>query len=120
MQYMLLIYADESGWTTLSEEEQNGWMAKWGAFTEEVRAKGAFVAADRLQPSSTATIVQVRENADPIVTDGPFVETKEQLGGYFLIEAESIDEALGWAGKIPSGTVEVRPVMPLPVETAAA
>jgi hypothetical protein len=119
MQYMLLIYNDESGWPAMSDEERNGWIAKWGAFTEDVRASGAFVAADQLQPSSTATLVQVRENADPIVTDGPFAETKEQLGGYFLIDVESVDEALEWAGKIPHGTVEVRPVVPARVETAA-
>jgi hypothetical protein len=117
MQYMLLIHDDEQSWANMPEDVRNGWYAKWGAYTEELREKGAFVAGDQLQPSSTATTVQIRENTDPLVTDGPFAETKEQLGGYYLIEAETVDEALEWAGKIPHGTIEVRHVVPMPVES---
>jgi len=119
MQYMLLIHDDESGWATMSDDVRNGWMAKWGAYTEELREKGALVAGDQLQPSSTATTVQIRDGADALITDGPFAETKEQLGGYYVIEAESVDEALEWAAKIPHGTIEVRPVVPMRVESRA-
>ena len=98
---------------SLSEDERNAFMGEYGAYTEGLRAAGKFVAGDGLQPTSTATSVRVRDG-ERLVTDGPFAETKEQLGGYYLIEAESLDEALEWAAKVPSarlGTIEVRPVM---------
>ena len=121
MQYMLLIFDDERVWGELSEEERGRLYAEYGTFTNELREAGALVTADQLQPSTTATLVQVRDG-ETLTTDGPFAETKEQLGGYYLIEAESLDEAIEWAAKIPSargGTIEVRPVVQLPAEVEA-
>ena len=121
MQYMLLIFDDERVWGELSEEERGRLYAEYGTFTNELREAGALVTADQLQPSTTATLVQVRDG-ETLTTDGPFAETKEQLGGYYLIEAESLDEAIEWAAKIPSargGTIEVRPVAQLPAEVEA-
>ncbi len=121
MQYMLLIFDDERVWGDLSEEERGRLYAEYGTFTNEIREAGALVSADQLQPSSTATLVQVRDG-ETLTTDGPFAETKEQLGGYYLIEAESLDEAIEWAAKIPSakgGTIEVRPVVQLPASVEA-
>ncbi len=120
MQYMLLIHSSESGWESLSEAERNEMYAAYGAFTQAIREKGAFVAGDELASSSTATTVRVRDG-ETLVTDGPFAETKEQLGGYYLIEAESIDEAIEWAAQIPGaryGAIEVRPVVMRPAEVA--
>ena len=108
MQYMLLIYSDESG----PAEGGDDVLRRYRAFTEEVRDNGKLVGADRLQPATTATTVRIR-NGETLVTDGPFAETKEQLGGYYLLECENIDEALAYAAKIPTaenGSVEVRPV----------
>ena len=113
MQYMLLIYDDEQTWASLSEAERGQIFQAYGAYTEDMRQKGAFVAGDALQPTSTATTVRER-NGDRLVTDGPFAETKEQLGGYYVIEVDSLDDALDWAARIPSaklGSIEVRPVM---------
>jgi hypothetical protein len=121
MQYMLLIYDDEQAWANLSEAERNGLYAEYGAFTNDVRESGALVGADQLQPTAAATTVRVRQG-DQLVTDGPFAETKEQLGGYYLIDVESMDEALEWAAKLPSaryGSIEVRPLVPMPAETPA-
>jgi hypothetical protein len=121
VQYLLLIFDDERVWGELSDEERNRLYAEYGAFTNELREAGALVTADQLQPSTTATLVQVR-NGETLTTDGPFAETKEQLGGYYLIEAESLDEAIEWAAKIPSargGTIEVRPVVQIPAEVEA-
>ena len=116
MQYMLLIYDDERVWAEMPEDERNRLMGEYFQLTEDLQKAGAFVAGDPLQPTATATTVRVRES-DTLVTDGPFAETKEQLGGYYLVEAESIDEAIEWAARIPSarlGSVEVRPVMEIP------
>ena len=113
MQYMLLIYDDEAKWGQLSEDERNGIMGEYFAFTTSIRESGNLGAGDALQPTSTATAVR-RRNGETLVTDGPFAETKEQLGGYYLIEAKNLDEACMIAAKIPSariGSVEVRPVM---------
>jgi len=115
---MLLIYSEEGGWESMSEDERTSAMKRYRAFTEELQAANAMVAADRLQPTGNATTVRVR-NDELLVTDGPFAETKEQLGGYYLIEAESLDEATEWASKLPAvhhGTVEIRPIMQMPVE----
>ena len=87
-------------------------LRRYGAFTQEVRDRGKLVAADRLQPTSTATTVRIREG-ETLVTDGPFAETKEQLGGFYLLECENLDEALAYAQKIPAaefGSIEVRPI----------
>ena len=114
MQYMLLIFDDERVWGELSEEERGRLYAEYGTFTNELRDAGALVTADQLQPSTTATLVQVRDG-ETLTTDGPFAETKEILGGYYLIEADDLDGALDVAGRIPAarmgGAVEVRPVV---------
>jgi hypothetical protein len=113
MQYMLLIYGAEDRWDELGEEERGQIFQAYGAFTEELRQSGAMIAGDALQPTQTATTVRVQDD-ETLTTDGPFAETKEQLGGYYLIEADSLDEAIDWAAKIPGarhGSIEVRPVM---------
>jgi hypothetical protein len=118
MQYMLLIYNDEAAWENVSREEGEKITGEYFAYTNELREAGAFVAGDPLQPTRTATTVRVRDD-EQLVTDGPFAETKEQLGGYYIIEAESLDEAIEWAAKIPgsrSGSIEVRPIMEMPAE----
>jgi hypothetical protein len=110
MKYMLLIYVDEKAWTD-GEREQCYRDAT--DIAHQLKSNGQYLAASPLQPVSTATSVRVR-NGRALVTDGPFAETREQLGGYFLIEASNLDEAIAVAGKIPSarkGTVEVRPVL---------
>ena len=115
MQYLLLIYGDENRWQNVSDEERGPIMQRWIAYTDELREAGALLAGDALQPTSTATTVKF-EKGETLTTDGPFAETKEQLGGYYLIEVESIDEALDWASKMPvaDGKVEVRPTMQVP------
>ena len=121
MQYMLLIYDAEDTWTSMSDEEQQGVMGEYFAYTEALKASGKYVAGDALQPIETAKSVRVREG-DTRTTDGPFAETKEILGGYYLVDVDSEDEALEWAAKIPSarfGTIEVRPVVVFPVQTPA-
>ena len=113
MQYMLLIYGDESSRDSRSDQERGQIFQAYGAFTEELRQSGSMVAGDALQPTQTATTVRVQDG-ETLTTDGPFAETKEQLGGYYLIEADSLDEAIEWAAKVPGarhGSVEVRPVM---------
>ena len=113
MQYMLLIYNDPNAWDSMSEDERNAVFAEYGQYTEELQSRGILVGANQLQPGSTATVVHV-EDGKTLTTDGPFAETKEVLGGYYLIDVETIDEALEWGAKIPGakyGTIEVRPVV---------
>lgn len=112
MQYLLLIYADEQVW---SESERAKCYAESTDLAHELHAKGQYLGALPLQPVSTATSVQIREGRR-IVKDGPFAETREQLGGFFLIEARDLDEAIAIAGRIPGarkGTVEIRPAVEL-------
>ena len=109
MQYMLLIYSTESDEGRL---DQSALMAEYGTFTQGIVQSGAMKAADRLRPVATATTVKVRDGKT-LTTDGPFAETREQLGGYYLIEAKDLDEAVGIAAKVPTakyGSIEVRPV----------
>ena len=113
MKYMLLIYSSENGWDELTEDERQALYREYGKLSEDLRAAGSFVDGSELQPVSTATTVRVRDGGS-LVTDGPFAETKEQLGGYYLIDAADLDEALQWAGRIPSarhGAIEVRPLV---------
>jgi hypothetical protein len=113
MKYMLLIYHDEQA---LSETERQECYAESTQLAQEIHSSGQFLAANPLLPTSMATSVRVR-NGKRLVTDGPFAETREQLGGYFLIEANNLDEAIAIAGRIPmarKGTVEVRPVIDIP------
>jgi hypothetical protein len=113
MHYLLTIYADESGWANATPEDAQRMMAAYGALGEEMKAAGVILGGEGLQPSSTATTVKVRDG-ETITTDGPFAETREQLGGYYLLDCKDLDEAIGWAARIPgshSGSVEVRPVI---------
>jgi hypothetical protein len=110
MKYMLLIYYNEG---TLSEPEREACYVESTRLAQQMKSSGQYLAANPLHPTSMATSVRVRDGKR-LVTDGPFVETREQLGGYFLIEAKDLDEAIGLAARIPTarkGTVEVRPVI---------
>jgi hypothetical protein len=110
MKYMLLIYADEQA---LTESERQNCYGESTQLAHDLKSKGQFLSTSPLQPVSTATSVQVRDGKR-FVTDGPFAETREQLGGYFLIEAKDLDEAIGIASRIPSsrvGTIEIRPIL---------
>lgn len=107
MRYLILIYENEA---TAPHDEAE--LARWSEYTERLQASGCLVAGEALQPTTTATTVR-KEGGRVLVTDGPFAETKEQLGGYYLIDCGDLDEALKWAAEIPSvdrGPVEVRPV----------
>jgi hypothetical protein len=120
-QYMLLIYDDPSAWQSMGEDERNAVMGEYFAYTNELREAGALVAGDALQPTTTAKSVRLRDG-ELLATDGPFAETKETLGGYYLIDVDSEEEAQEWAAKIPSaryGTIEVRPVMVFSEATSA-
>jgi len=112
MKYMLLIYTDEKSW---NEGEREHCYVESTQLAHQLKSSGQYLAANPLQPVSAATSVRVREGKS-VVTDGPFAETREQLGGYFLIEAEDLDEAIRVATRIPGarkGTVEIRPLLEL-------
>jgi hypothetical protein len=115
MQYMLLIYDDEKKFEALPEAEQGKIMQEFRAFTQDIVKSGHYRAGDQLQSVSTATSVRWKAGK-ALVTDGPFAEAREQLGGYYLVEAKDLDEAMALAKRIPvtslDGTVEVRPVFP--------
>ena len=112
MQYMLLIYADEQAWEAFSPEEREAGMALYQSYSEMLRERGAFVAGEPLAPTTTATTVR-NTDGTVLTTDGPYVETKEQLGGFFIVEAKDLDEAIEFAAACPGahhGSVEVRPI----------
>ena len=112
MQYLALIYGDESVWESMSPADRDAAYAQYGAFAAEAQAAGVMTGGEELGPSSTATTVRVRGD-ETLVTDGPFAELKEALGGYFVLECGSIEDACTWAAKIPGashGAVEVRPL----------
>ena len=114
MKYLLALISEEGGMEDASPEEMKAVMDRWSAYGREAVDKGAFLAGEGLQPSATASTVRIEEGKEPTVTDGPFAETKEQLGGYYLIEARDLNDAIQVAAKIPSarhGSVEVRPIM---------
>ena len=117
MQYLLLIYQQEgSAASAASDEEMASELADYGAFTRESRGRGQFIAGEALEPTSMATSVRIRDG-QVSVTDGPFAETKEALGGFYLLECRDLDEAIEMAAKIPAarrGTIEVRPIWVLP------
>src|ERR1044071_5331674 len=113
MQYLLLIYRSEAELGSMDAAARQQMMADYGAFTQSIVQSGHFKAGDGLQPSTTATTVRVRDGKT-LTTDGPFAETHEQLGGYYLVEAKDLDTALAIAARIPgakAGSIEVRPVM---------
>jgi hypothetical protein len=113
MKFMLLLWGDESAWGDMSEEDAAAEMGRWDEYTKQLTAAGALVAGEGLQPSGTSKTLRI-EHGDRTVTDGPFAETKEQLGGFYVIDCASFDDALEWASKLPSaerGSTEIRPVM---------
>jgi hypothetical protein len=114
MQYLLLIYGNEAHWGTMSESEQNKVMQEYMDYSKSLAQSGHMRGGNELNMVSTAKTVRVRDKQE-LITDGPFAETKEQLGGYYLVEAKDIDEALKLAARIPSarwGSIEVRPIIP--------
>ena len=113
MKYLCLIYENERNWETMPKEESEAIMGEYFAFTDGLRSSGRYVAGEALQPTQTATTVRVR-GGKVSTTDGPFAETKEQLGGFYLVEANDLNEAIQIAARIPSaryGSIEVRPVV---------
>jgi hypothetical protein len=112
MQYLLLLYSQEGAWNQMTAEQQAAGVAAYGAYTQALREAGALVGANRLQDSVTGTTVRTTDGKSQVL-DGPYADTKEQLGGYYLIEAPDMDAALAWAARCPGanhGIVEVRPV----------
>lgn len=112
MQYLLMIYQNEADYAKYPDALNGKMLAEYGAFTQSIVQSGNFKAGDRLQPTSTATTVRVRDGKT-LTTDGPFAETREQLGGYYLVEAKDLDAAIAIAARIPGarlGSIEVRPI----------
>jgi hypothetical protein len=113
MKYLLLIYESEKIWASLSKEEQGHIFNEYMTLTEEFAKSGKMMGCEPLEPTSTATTLRVR-NGKSTSVDGPFAETKEQLGGIYVIDVKDLDEAMAWAAKIPgarTGAIEIRPVM---------
>jgi len=110
MKYLLTLWGDES-WANQTPEQIQANMERWGAYTQEVKDAGVFLGGEGLQPSATATTIRVDQGH--LVTDGPFAETKEQLGGFYLLDCKDLDDAIAWAKKVPvaGGSIEIRPVM---------
>ncbi|HEY3116858.1 MAG TPA: YciI family protein [Chloroflexota bacterium] len=117
MRYLLLICDDEKQMLTATEDQTNAMMEEWGKYTTELQGAGKMLGGERLRPSVDATTAR-KQNGQVVLSDGPFAETKEQLGGYFVIESADLDEATKWAGKMPhlayGGAVEVRPIWEMP------
>lgn len=116
MQYLCLIYSDETMWPKMPKAEAESMMAEYMAFTTQVKESGHYLGGNRLQPTPASTSVRIR-NGKLSATDGPFAETKEQLGGYYLIEAKDLNDAIQVASRIPGarvGCIEVRPIAPVP------
>lgn len=112
MQYLLILYVNEAGWPKLSKTEQEQGIAAYTAYTEALTKAGVLMGANRLQPSTSATTVR-NANGKTQVLDGPYIESKEQVGGYYLIDVPDLDAALSWAARCPAvghGVVEVRPL----------
>jgi hypothetical protein len=112
MQYILMLYVNEAGWPKLTPAEQEQGMAAYNAYTEALTKANALKGSGRLQPSANATTVRIT-NGKPQVLDGPYADSKEQLGGYYIIDAPDLDAALSWAARCPAanhGVVEVRPL----------
>ena len=119
MRYMFLVYSREKGFTEASLQEREKVKAGHWAVMEESQRKGVFIAGEPLQPTATATTIR-KEDGRPLVLDGPFAETKEQLAGYYILDCENLDEAIDWAAKIPTGCkgeegcIEIRPIAGIP------
>jgi len=118
MKYLCLIYSDESMWPKLAKADSEKMMAEYMAFTDGIMKSGHYIGGNRLQPTGSATTVRIR-NGKLSTTDGPFAETKEQLGGYYLVEAKDLNEAISVAARIPGarvGSIEVRPIAEMPAK----
>jgi hypothetical protein len=116
MKYALLIYAAEKDWAEKSPEEQKHVYDEYWAYTVELKKSGKMLSCEPLDPTSTATTSRVR-NGKTMLTDGPFADTKEQLGGIYVVDVKDLDEAIAWASKIPdarAGSIEIRPLMNVP------
>ena len=111
MKYMLTLFTEERDWSDVDPQDAARIMGAWDEYTRALKDAGAFIAGEGLAPGATATTIRLAE--EPITTDGPYAETKEQLGGFYLIEADDLDSALEWGRRVPmpGGAVEVRPVM---------
>lgn len=115
MQYLLLIYDNEQAWASMSKDEADATFGEYRTFTQSIAQSGHYKGGNPLQPTTTATTVRVRGGKRQ-ATDGPFAETREQLGGYYLVDAADLDEAISLAERIPAartGSIEVRPIMPM-------
>lgn len=113
MKYLLMICADEAADAKLKPKDQHEMMAEYGRFTEAAQQAGVYKGGEALHPTTSATTVQVRDG-QTLTTDGPFAETKEQIGGFYLLDCKNLDEAIEWAAKIPHaslGSIEIRPVV---------
>jgi hypothetical protein len=116
MKYLLLIYSNESQWASMSEAEAGQVFGEYMEYTNQIHRSGNYISGEALQPTATATTVRVKDGKT-LSTDGPFAETREQLGGFYLVEAKDLDEAISLAARIPGsrhGSIEVRPIMPTP------
>ena len=112
MQYLLMIHGNEAAMQQARQEDMAGMMAAYGAYTQAMKEAGVYKGGERLHPSSTATVVRM-QNGKTSVLNGPYAEVKEQLGGYYVIEAPDLDAAIGWAARCPGaqfGAIEVRPI----------
>lgn len=115
MQYLLVLYVNEAGWSKMTKAEQEQGAAAYGAYTQALTKAGALVGSNRLKPVATATTVRL-VNGKSQVLDGPYADSKEQLGGYYLIDVQDLDAAISWAARCPAaghGIVEVRPIWPM-------
>jgi len=122
MQYLLMLHVEEAGWSKLPKSQQEEGVAAYAAYTEALKKAGAWVGSNRLQPVSAATTVRVADSKSQVL-DGPYIESKEQLGGYYLIDVPDLDSALSWAARCPGashGTIEVRPVWAMSASAAPA
>jgi hypothetical protein len=112
MQYLITIYAEEAGWANMTPEQQKQGVAAYASYTEALKSAGVYVGSNRLKPSATATTLRTT-NGKTQVLDGPFADSKEQLGGYYLIDVSDLDAAMSWAARCPAvnhGVVEVRAI----------
>jgi hypothetical protein len=122
MQYLFMLYASEAGWSNLTKEQQQQGVAAYAAYTEALKKAGVWKGSNRLQPISAATTVRVTDGKSQVL-DGPYIDSKEQLGGYYLIDVPDLDSAISWASRCPGashGTIEVRPVWAVPAAAAPA
>lgn len=116
MKYLCLIYSDEKQWQTMPEQDAGRMMTEYMAYTSDIMKSGNYIGGNRLEPTHTATTIRIR-NGKMSTTDGPFAETKEQLGGYYLIEAKDLNDAIQIGSRIPGarvGSIEVRPIAEVP------